>query len=386
MGQDFKFADLGEGITEGELVKWLVNEGDTVEKDQPILEIETDKAVVEITSPFSGVVQALHFKPGDIVHVGDTLMSFAEEGEGTKEEKEPAEHALATPHTRRLARELGINIEDVSGTGPGGRVMDEDLRRLATDRGIAATPPPEAELSAEQFEKWGEIERVSLKRVRRKIARHMIQARRLTAPVTHIDEADVGELVKIRDEMRPKAAKRGAKLTFLPFLIRALETALKQFPSLNASIVGNEIIVKKYYNIGFAVDTEDGLLVPVVKNVESKSLLDLAVELQELSDKARQRKLELADLKGSTFSITNIGSIGGRYFTPIINYPDCAILGLGRVYEKPIAKEGHVVTRPVMSLNLTYDHRITDGATGARFVNHVIERLEDPQLLFMEID
>jgi pyruvate dehydrogenase E2 component (dihydrolipoamide acetyltransferase) len=372
MSRDFKFADLGEGITEGELIKWLVKDGDTVKENQPVAEIETDKAIVEIPSPFEGRIEKLHHSEGDVVHVGDILISFSEEGEA----RPTVLPALATPHVRRLARELGIDISRVTGSGPGGRISEVDLNRFKAGKGVPSQrleEPHEAGLTLEQFEKMGDVERVPLKGTRRKIAQHMVQTRRLTVPVSHIDEADVGDLVAVRNEMKPKAAERGAKLTFLPFIIRAVETGLRAYPALNASIVGNEIILKKYYNIGFAVDTEEGLLVPVVKNVENKSLLDIAVEL-------------LAELKGSTFSITNIGSIGGRFFTPVINYPDSAILAVGRIYEKPIVKEGQVVIRPVMSLSLTYDHRVTDGATGARFINHVIERLTDPQLLFMDID
>lgn len=475
MSREFKFADLGEGITEGELIHWLVKVGDRVKEDQSVAEVETDKAVVEIPSPYSGVVESLEYEEGDVISVGSVLMKFKDggaaeesekqkpeeekakkaaeekepEGEAKKAPKEKAEEgetkkaaedktdkkqkekaegasrekkaraeeseegeeeaveekpakassreaqslpALATPHVRRIARELGVDIDKIKGSGPGGRVSERDVRLLAEGREEVSDVSSrldtalEQGLTVEQFEKWGKIERKKLKRTRRKIAQHMIQAKRLTAPVTHIDEVDVTALVKLRDEQQKTAAQRGAKLTFLPFLIRAVATGLKKYPSLNASIVADEIIYKHYYNIGFAVDTEDGLLVPVLKNVSDKSILDLAVELQELSEKARDRKVELADLKGSSFTITNIGSIGGRYFTPIINYPDCAILGIGRVYEKPVARDGHVVIRHVMSLNLTFDHRVTDGATGARFINHLKERLEDPQHLFLDID
>ncbi len=422
MAREFKFADLGEGITEGELVQWLVKAGDSVKEHDPVAEVETDKAIVEIPSPYSGKVEKLNFKEGDVVRVGNVLMTFSGEeeagGETGAAPKEapvkPAKKAkpekaasapvqdpstlanipaLATPHTRRLAREKDIDIDLLQGTGPAGRITDADVIRAsqgmrdekAAVKHIIASSADEA-LTIEQFEKWGEIERKPLKGTRRTIAHHMVQAQLLTAPVTHIDEADVGELVKVREEMKEKAAAKGAKLTYLPFIIRAIQTGLRDFPALNATIIGDEIIYKKYYNIGFAVDTEEGLLVPVIKNVEDKSLLDLAAELQDLSNRARERKIDLTDLKGSSFTTTNLGSIGGRYFTPIINYPDSAILGIGQLYEKPVVRQGHIVARPVMSLNLTFDHRIADGATAARFVNHVKERIEDPQLLFMDID
>ncbi len=418
MSLEFKFADLGEGITEGELVKWLVKVGDQVKEHDPVAEVETDKAIVEIPSPYSGAVETLNYAEGDVVHVGDVLMTFTGAGEAAaapaeqealpevaeKEAASPAVPtptrpsgmhlpALASPHTRRLARELGVDIEQIKGSGTGGRVTDEDVRRgqeterseKAAVKHIIKSSADEA-LSVEMFSKWGEIERKPLNSTRRHIAQHMVQAQLLTAPVTHIDEADVGDLVDVRMQMKEKAAKKGAKLTYLPFMIRAVQTGLRDFPTLNATILGDEIIYKKYINIGFAVETEEGLLVPVIKNVADKSLLDLAVELQELSDRARSRKIDLADLKGNSFTITNLGSIGGRYFTPIINYPDSAILGFGQSYEKPVVRDGQVVVRPVMSLNLTFDHRIADGATAAQFVNHVKERLEDPQVLFMDID
>lgn len=413
MGYEFKFADLGEGITEGELVRWLVKEGDTVKEDQSLAEVETDKAIVEIPSPVSGAIEKLHVPEGETIQVGAVLVSFAEGGSvipaAPKTEKlQPAKQhpakaptsamakavasrsvtqkqvrkrvagpALATPHIRRLAREQGIELEKLIGTGPEGRITEADLAR-----GPHALPVPVDEgITAEQFEKWGPIKRVLLKGARRKIALHMAQAMRLTAPVTHIDEVDVTGLLALRETKKREFEKQGVKLTILPLVMRAVVAGLKKFPSLNASLVGDEVIYKKFYNVGFAVDVEETLMVPVIKDVEKKSLVDIARELQDLSIKARERSIDLADLKGSSFSITNLGSIGGRYFTPIINYPDGAILGLGHVHKRPWVEENKVTSRPVMSLNLTFDHRVTDGATGARFTNFLIEQLENPESL-----
>lgn len=394
--REFKFADLGEGITEGELTRWLVAEGELVEEDQVVAEIETDKAIVEIPSPHAGIVEKLHAKEGDIIKVGQTLITYAEEDRTPKKvarvqrpspgavsfkevHQRVGAHVLATPHVRRLARESSVDIEQMIGTGPEGRVTDEDLER--GKKGERLEIPEEERITAEQFERWGPIKRVPLRGTRRKIALRVAQTMRMTAPATFIEEADVASLMDLWVKQKGEAKKRKIKLTLLPFIMRAVVCSLKRYPSLNASIIGNEIIYKKYYNIGFAVDVDESLVVPVIKNVDKRSIFDLACELQDLSEKTRKRKATLSDLKGSSFSITNIGSIGGRYFMPIINYPDVAILGIGRVYEKPVVREGQVVVRPVMSLNLTFDHRMMDGATGARFVNDIIEQFKNPKTL-----
>ncbi len=404
---EFKFADLGEGITEGELIKWLVSEGETVQRDQTVAEVETDKAIVEIPSPYAGVVEKLHAQEGDLIKVGQTLITYhSEEGKTapkapsktkTKTKSKPksavassgqkgvtskqirrriGQPSLATPHVRRLAREQGIDLENLVGSGPEGRVTETDLTRGGGKR----LPVPEEEgVTVEQMEKWGPVKRVPLKGTRRKIALHMAQAMRMTAPVTHIDEVDVSNLVALRATKKEEAAQHNVKLSFLPFILRAVVNGLKRFPSINASIVGDEMVFKEFYNVGFAVDVEESLFVPVIKKCDQKDFYEIATELQDLSNKARERKIDLADLKGSSFSITNLGSIGGRYFTPIINYPDGAILGIGRAHDRPWVNEGKVHSRPVMSLNLTFDHRVTDGATGARFTNYLIEQLENPE-------
>jgi len=301
---------------------------------------------------------------------------------------------LATPHTRKLARELGVDLKNLKGSGKGGRITEEDVQAFAKEGPAAATAPtplsekgapaPSPAVSGEDFEKHGPVEKISLKGIRKKISENMLQAQQQTVMVTHVDEARVSELVKIRKEKAEFAKARGVKLTLLPFLMKACVVGLKDYPYLNASLVGEEIILKKYYNFGFAVDTEAGLMVPVIQDVDKKSILHLAGELTELSQQARDRSIGLENLKGSSFSLTNIGSIGGKVFTPIINYPDSAILGIARTFEKPVVHDGEIVATPILPLCLTFDHRITDGATAARFINDVIKYLEDPDLLLLE--
>lgn len=441
MGREFKFPDLGEGITEGELVRWLVQVGDEVQEDQEVAEVETDKALVTIPSPMSGKIEKLCFQEGDKIPVGEVLMVFAEEAgkagvapkakreaepeatapenkSKTKAKPEPAAQAteiserkkeaaptiplsgaqkgalppLATPHTRKMARDMGVDLNQVKGSGPQGRITEEDVKAFAEGGAAPSAPTPlpvtPSEVGAapagENFEKYGPVERAPLKGVRRKISENMLVAHQQTVMVTHMDEAEVGELIKIRKEKAEFAKRKGVKLTLLPFLMKACTIALKDYPSLNASLAGEEIVYKKYYHFGFAVDTDAGLMVPVIRDVDKKSILHLASELLELSHKARERKIALEDFQGHSFSLTNIGSIGGKNFTPIINYPDSAILGLGRTHEKALIQNGEVVAASVLPLCLTFDHRVTDGATAARFVNQIIAYLKDPDLLLLE--
>lgn len=412
MSRDFKFPDLGEGIAEGELVKWLVHEGDTVKEDQDVAEVETDKALVPIPSPFAGKVEKLHFKEGDKVKVGAVLMTFSDGDKATppstptptvqttlpalpssppapslKQEKLPP---LATPYVRKMARERGIDLSTVSGSGAQGRITESDLQNLSTTpkaelKAIpTVSPTPAASFSGEDFSKFGEVENLPLKGIRRKISEHMLEAARKTVTVTHIDEAEVDALLKIRDEKMKYAQERGVKLTLLPFLMKACVIALKNHPYLNASLMDDQIVLKKYYHFGFAVDTEAGLIVPVIRDVDQKSIMRLASDLKELSEQARNRSLSVESLKGHSFSITNIGSIGGKAFTPIIHYPDSAILGLGRTYAKPVVRDGKIEIANMMPLCLSFDHRVADGATAARFVNEVIRHLKDPDLLLLE--
>ncbi len=405
---DIKFPDVGEGITEGTLVKWLVKIGDEIKADQAVAEIETDKAIVEIPTPKAGKVSKLYGKEGDVIKVGSTIASLAIPGEEIEaelaeikpKEIKPVEvkpeikpeiklpeappRVLATPATRRLARELGVDISRVSGSGPGGRVTDDDIRKFAEVKPEIKPEvmPPEALPEIKLAE-----ERIPVKGIRKTIAERMVKSL-FTAPhVVSMDEADVTELVSLREKEKKTAEEKGVKLTYLAFIIKAVTVALKQHPYLNASldVQKNEIVLKRYYNIGIAVDTPEGLMVPVIKNADQKSIMELAKEAEVLAEGARSRKIKLSDLKGNTFTITNIGSIGGIFSTPIINPPDVAILGVHRIRDMPVVINGEVKIRKILPLVLSFDHRVLDGAQAARFMNTLIEHLKDPDLLLLDV-
>jgi pyruvate dehydrogenase E2 component (dihydrolipoamide acetyltransferase) len=454
---EFKLPDIGEGIHEGEIVKWHVKQGDTVEEDQVILEVQNDKAVVEIPSPVKGKVLELKVSEGTVAVVGDTLVVFEAEGEvpnlpvhgeapAAEEKSEPAaggmepgcdigaqisenankpldnpaaaatavataapvdrKHVLATPSVRKYAREKGVNIALVPGTGKLGRITRQDVDSfLAGGTAQAAAPAPAAGQPAAETAaptapaaaaavptvhytaQAGELEeRVPLKGIRKAISKAMVKSAYTAPHVTIFDEVDVTELVELRKQGKVLAEEKGLKLTYLPFIVKAVVAGLKKFPELNSSLDDEkqEVIYKKYYNIGIATSTDDGLLVPVVKAADRKSIFEIAAEISELAVKARDRKASADELKGSTFSITNIGSAGGMFFTPIINHPEAAILGVGRIAEKPVVKNGEIVVAPVLSLSLSFDHRLIDGEPAQRFVNYLKQLLENPTLLVME--
>lgn len=406
MAREFKFPDLGEGVTEGEIKKWLVKEGDPVKKDQSIAEVETDKAIVEMPSPYSGRMGRLSFPEGGIVKVGEVLATI-EEGEGgepaastsvsvvgelpvsdevvvnSRPEGKVAAEVQATPAVRRLARDLGVDISKVKGTGPGGRVVEDDVRGTVT---VAEEPPvPKVQ---PKFDLYGWVERRPLRGVRRAVAKHMMEAQSMAALVTTQDTADVTELVALREKVKDQVmGSKGVKLTYLPFIMKAVIAALQRNPVLNSSMdeETGEIVIKKYYNLGVAVATEDGLMVPVVKAADQKDIIALAAELKTLSEAASGRKIDLADLKGGTFSITNYGVFGGTFATPIPNHPEAAILGTGRIYDAPLVVHGEVRPRKVLDLSLTFDHRIMDGAEAARFLTDLRRFLESPELLLLGI-
>jgi pyruvate dehydrogenase E2 component (dihydrolipoamide acetyltransferase) len=401
MPTDFKFPDIGEGITEGEIVKWEVKEGDRVEEHQTIAKIETDKAIADIPSPRSGVILRIYHKEGDIVKVGETLVTIGEQGEiaekvpqppsrattsvvGVLEEAPAAssrpERIVATPATRRLARELGVDLAEVAGTGLEGRITEDDIRRFAQSR---KEKPEVATKPAEKRDAYGCYDTVPMKGVRRSTAKKMVESARTAVHVTHMDEADVTELVAFREKQKKIAEKRGIHLTYMPFVVKAVVAALKQYPYLNSSVDDEheEIILKKYYNIGVAVDTPDGLIVPVVKDADQKDIFAIAQEIETLTEKAQSREVSLSELKGGTFTITNIGFIGGTHATPIINYPETAILATGRMREAPVVRDGQIVIRSMMPLSLSFDHRVIDGALAARFVNMIMKFLQDPALV-----
>ncbi|HXZ90717.1 MAG TPA: dihydrolipoamide acetyltransferase family protein [Candidatus Dormibacteraeota bacterium] len=408
MVYEFRLPDIGEGVAEGEVVKWLVKEGDEVKENQSLVEIMTDKVNVEIPSPKKGRIQKLMAEEGSVVKVGQVLIVIAETGpveasttapipkptptaakppttqprqqeiSSVPPQAKPRE-VLATPATRKLARDLGVDLSLVQGTGRGGRVTDEDVQHFRGPRPVAAvtvTGPRGAE------------ERLPLRGVRRLVAQHMVKSKSTAAQVTHVDEVDMTEIVQLREKAKASAERRGVKLTYLPFIIKALIPALKQYPYLNASLDDEkeEIILRRYYNIGIATDTDQGLVVPVIKDAEHKSITQLAAEIATLSDKARAGQLTLNEIQGSTFTITSVGSIGGMFATPIINYPEVAILGVHKISKRPVVKDNEIMIRDTTYLSLSFDHRVLDGAMAARFVNTIKQYLEDPKLLLLETD
>lgn len=396
MAKEFKLPDIGEGISEAEIVKWLVEEGDWVKEDQDLIEIETDKALATLPSPHTGRVIRLHGAEGDIIKVGETLATFDEGKESAPveaprrkdagtvvgvlnegEEIQAAPAVKATPAVRALARQLNVDLARVAGTGPAGRITQEDLQRAA---GKAPAKPGGGR------DAYGLVDKIPLRGIRRAMAKRMAEAVKRVAEVTIWEDADITDLENVRVKEQKIAAEKGIKLTYLPFVIRAVISALKAHPYLNATLddEAGEIILKKYYNIGIAVDTPDGLVVFTIREADQKNILELAEAVGGLAEKARQRKIDLAELKGSTFTITNYGVVGASYGTPIINYPEVAILGLGKVQDRPIVKGGQIAIRKLMPLSLAFDHRIIDGVEAARFLNVVIQHLEDPDLMLIE--
>jgi pyruvate dehydrogenase E2 component (dihydrolipoamide acetyltransferase) len=396
MLQEFKFPDVGEGIAEAEIVRWLVKEGDAVKEDQDLLEVETDKALLTLNSPYTGKVTKLHCKEGDVIKVGDVLTTVEagdEAATGTEPQKkdsgtvvgtlgdsevvEVARSVQAMPAVRALAKQMGIDLASVKGTGSGGRITKEDIERAATQ----TTQQTRAESDA-----YGSVERIPLRGIRRTVAKRMAEASKRVAEVTIWEDADITELEQVRAKERKIAEEKGVKLTYLPFLIKAVIPALNAHPYFNASLdeAAEAIILKKYWNIGIAVDTTDGLIVFVIKDADKKNILDLARETATLAERARLRKIDLHELKGSTFTITNYGVVGASYGTPIINYPEVAILGLGRIEDRPVVRNGQIAIRKIMPLSLAFDHRVIDGVEAGRFLGVVIQHLEDPNLMLIE--
>jgi pyruvate dehydrogenase E2 component (dihydrolipoamide acetyltransferase) len=420
---EFKFPDIGEGIAEGEIVKWFFKEGDDVKEDDVLCEVQNDKAVVEIPSPVDGTVQKIHVGEGEVATVGNTFITFEAEGyesagSSAEASEEPSKAAtnnaggtsstddgkrvIAMPSVRKYAREKGVNVKEVAGTGKNGRILREDIDSFLNG-GQAATAAA-ASTSTQATQETAKAEKEEAKKpyvsageefpesrekmsgIRKAIAKAMVNSKQTAPHVTLLDEVDVTELVAHRKKFKQVAADQGIKLTYLPYVVKALVSALKQYPSLNASIdnTTDEIIQKHYYNVGIAADTEKGLLVPVVKHADRKSIFEISQEINELADKARSGKLAPGEMKGASSTITNIGSAGGQWFTPVINQPEVAILGIGRIAEKPVVKNGEVAIAPVLALSLSFDHRIIDGATAQNALNQIKRLLSDPQLIMME--
>ncbi|MEN3048548.1 MAG: dihydrolipoamide acetyltransferase family protein [Candidatus Caldarchaeales archaeon] len=399
---EVKLPEIGEGVTEAEVVRWLVKEGDYVRKFQPIVEVTTVKVNIEVPSPVEGRLTRILAKEGEVVKVGQVIAVIEEAVAAVAEEPRPApgtaevpaqlreavqpraertaqREVLASPMVRRLAKELGVPIEEVKGTGPGGRITEEDVRRHAESMKrvpVEAAPAVTAE---------AEYEEVPFRGVRRAVAEHLTKAARNAVYVTVFDEADVTRLVELRESLKQVAEKRGARLTYLPFLVRALVLAAKERPELN-STVDDERRVIRYHrrvNVSVAVHTQDGLVVPVLHGADSLNVFELAARLEELIEKARRRGLGLDDVRGGTIGITNYGAVEGLSGNPIPNYPETAILGTGRISLMPRVFRGQIVPRHVMPLSLTFDHRVVDGEPATRFLRTVVRYLENPELLLL---
>ena len=436
---EFKLPDLGEGVHEGQVVNVLVTEGETIGVYQPMLEVETDKAAVEIPAPKGGVVAKIHVEPGQVVKVGQVLITIddgaaakpAGDGRG-KQAKPPAEKALpkhvapkggeeieiaparaeapararpapatagaavepapaasewpvaAAPAVRKLARELKVDIDVVPGSGPGGRILREDVERFAAG-GHTPTGGPEPAVSVPagelpDFSQYGPVRREAVSQIRKTIARQMTRAWLSVPRVTHCDTADVTDLERNRKQYNAGLKEGEAKLTITAIVIKAVAAAVRDFPMVNASYdaAREEIIYKDYVHVGIAVDTPRGLVVPVLRDADRKALPQIAAELRELGARAQALKLEIAELRGATVTITNVGALGGTFLTPMVNYPEVAILGLGAARLQPVVHEGQIVARLVLPLSLSFDHRIVDGADAARFTTEVIRSLENP--------
>jgi pyruvate dehydrogenase E2 component (dihydrolipoamide acetyltransferase) len=413
---EFKLPDLGEGVHEAEILKWHVSVGDAIEEDASLVDVETDKAAVTIPSPVGGKVASLAGGVGDVVIVGNVI-AVIEDGSGSADTPAPAAATKpapstagpvpAAPATRRLARELGVNIDEVAATGPAGRVTPEDVKAHASKGPSSSTPPvnagrvAEAEFAAHassaipfldidslpDFTEFGEVEIEKLRSIRRKVAHKMVTSMILVPHVCHMDEADVTDLEIFRRQSQQTHKDRpGGKLTLLAFVIKAVTAGLKAAPSFNASVdpFKEEIIFKKFYNVGIAVDTGRGLVVPVIKDTDRKSILQISADIGDVASRGREGKLEIGDLRGGTFTITNVGPLGGTAIIPTINYPEVAILGMGKVQEKPVVRDGQIVIRKMLPLSLSFDHRIADGADAARFVGELVRHLSDPHSLLIE--
>lgn len=416
MALSFLFPDVGEGIHEARIVEWLVSQGDTVREDQPLIKVETDKAVVEIPSPRAGVILRLAAEVDATIHVGDELVLIGAEGESVdvqapKEEVEtspgptevPAPQApeaprekktrrpLATPKTRALARELGIDLGHIVGSGSGGRITDEDVRKA--EKGQLQTPsgslakPLSAKSSPVEHEP-GSIERVPISHLRKVIAQAMRSSKQTSAHVTHVDEADVTPLLEAYRRIKPALESSGdLKFSLLPFFVKALVQTLKDFPIFNASVDedAGEILIKHFYNIGIAVDTPEGLIVPVIRDADRKNMVELSAEIADLAERARSRSLSLDEIRGGTCTITNIGPLGGVFATPIINQPELAIVGLHTIKKRAVVIEDEIVIRQMMYLSISFDHRWIDGAEAARFMSSFVRLVSDPSLLMARL-
>ncbi len=436
MAFEFRLPDIGEGIHEGEIVKWFVKAGDTIEEDDVLAEVQNDKSVVEIPSPVSGTIEEVLVDEGTVAVVGDIIVKIdapdAEEmtfkghhsdessSDAPKEESPQEDNASsqesqpaatnaqdaevdenrtikAMPSVRKYARENDVNIKAVAGSGKNGRITKEDVdaylnggstQTTSNESAASDATSEDSNVAATQTVPEGDFPETTEKipAMRKAIAKAMVNSKHTAPHVTLMDEIDVQQLWDHRKKFKEVAAEQGTKLTFLPYVVKALVSALKKYPALNTSFneEAGEIVHKHYWNIGIAADTDRGLLVPVVKHADRKSIFQISDEINELAVKARDGKLTSDEMKGATCTISNIGSAGGQWFTPVINHPEVAILGIGRIAQKPIVKDGEIVAAPVLALSLSFDHRQIDGATGQNAMNHIKRLLNNPELLLME--
>ena len=437
MAFEFRLPDIGEGVVEGEVVKWHVKPGDTLREDQPMVEVMTDKATVEIPSPKAGTVREIRAPEGKTCAVGQVMVVIDEAGasasppkseptaQPTANKTPPQPHAsahaaltgpsapptfvgapaggqviampragrvLATPATRKLARDLGVDLRGVAASGPNGRVTKDDVQAAASGGTLHAQLGQAQAATARAYAPvpvHADVsdERLPFRGVRKKIAENMHRSRQTAAHFTYVEECDMSELVSLRKRAKKRAEERGIKLSFLPFIVKAVVAGLKKFPIVNATLdeAKQEIVLRKRYHVGVAAATADGLIVPVLKDADRKSLFELAHDLDALSEKARTGKASRDELTGSTFTISSLGTLGGVLATPIINFPEVAILGVHKIKQTPVVRDGQIVIRDIMNLSISLDHRIVDGYEGAQFLQHVITLLEDPTLMFMEM-
>ena len=439
---DIKLPHLGENIETGQVVRVLVNVGDRVEKNDSVLEVETDKASIEVPVEVAGIVKKIAVKEGDTIAVGEVVLSLdgADDQPRDDREKTPTQdHAKdtaddrsktgtgkpskteveettgqnkgsnyndssgekaqrihptvlvpASPSTRRFAREIGINISEVPGSGPAGRISIEDVKAYSKrlNRGVSLFPSSTVSGAKPlpAFEKWGDIQIEALSNIRAKTAERLSYAWSTIPHVTQFDKADITELEHQRQRLAYKAENAGTKLTITAIILKIITNALQKFPQFNASLdsLNNTIVYKKYYHLGVAVDTDRGLLVPVIRDVEKKGIIQICIELSTIANNARKKKTSIEDMQGGTFTLSNLGGIGGTFFTPVINWPEVAILGVARSSLEPVIRDGDVVPRRILPLALSYDHRVIDGADGARFLNSIVQTLENPLSLALD--
>jgi pyruvate dehydrogenase E2 component (dihydrolipoamide acetyltransferase) len=398
MAFEVKLPDIGEGVAEGEIVRWMVKAGDAVKEHQPMVEVMTDKASVEIPAPRTGRIAALHAEEGQVVPVGFVIVSIEVEGEAapatvttpagaastgirdgggaTAAAPAPGARVQAAPAVRQLAKQLGVALESLAGSGPGGAITADDVKKAATSPAAPAASAPAATTATLLRE-----ERIPLRGLRRKIAENMRKSLDTAAHYTFVAECDMTAVVKHREWLLPRARQSSVGLTYLAYIVKALIEPLKKFPLLNASLddATSEVVIKRYYHIGIATATDEGLTVPVIHDADQRTLLEVAAEVQRLAVAARAGKLKIEELQGGTFTVTSTGARGGLLATPIVHYPQVAILGVHEVKKKPAVVDGQIVARDMTNLSLSLDHRVVDGAVGSEFLYDVIARLQQPE-------